>query len=443
MIIQRVLWWALLMLFLNLVLVAGYLPGAAVAVVMGLVLAVFYLAFNIAPVRAKGAATRLRVLRGGYELMFAAIVCVTLELALYAVLLIRGGGWQVHLLVINGVVCALLLAVLLINGFIRIATCSHQVGMVPKVCLLLWWWVPVVNVALLKIFLSKSRKEYDFTTKKHQINRDRKHLKLCETKYPILMVHGIFFRDWQNFNYWGRIPGELEENGATIYYGSHQSSASVEQCGGELARCIRQIVEETGCEKVNIIAHSKGGLDSRYAVSCLGAGQHVASLTTICTPHQGCNYVGKLLDIIPSRAISFIGQKYKSIYTKLGDDSPDFFSGLRDLTDRECIRLNREMPDAPDVLYQSVGAQMRSPASAMFPMNVGCALIKLFGGGDNDGLTSVESMAWGDYLGVLRPKRKQGISHGDVIDLTRKDVEGFDVCEFYVDLVSKLKKQGL
>lgn len=41
------------------------------------------------------------------------------------------------------------------------------------------------------------------------------------------------------------------------------------------------MTEETGCEKVNIIAHSKGGLDSRYAISRLGMDQYTASLTTI------------------------------------------------------------------------------------------------------------------------------------------------------------------
>ena len=39
-----------------------------------------------------------------------------------------------------------------------------------------------------------------------------------------------------------------------------------------------------GCEKVNIIAHSKGGLDSRYMITHLGLADKVASLTTVATP---------------------------------------------------------------------------------------------------------------------------------------------------------------
>ena len=379
----------------------------------------------------------------GYELALAAIVCFTFEVLAYSYVLFKGIEIDVHILIINALICAALIFILLFNGITRIFTCSGQLGLMPRIGLLLLWWVPVINIILLRKFLSVSLSEYKYTVEKHRLNTDRKHEELCKTKYPLLMVHGIFFRDWKNFNYWGRIPKELTDNGAVIYYGSHQSTASVEQCAAELKECILGIIRDTGCEKVNIIAHSKGGLDSRYAISCLDMGKYAASLTTISTPHLGCNYVGRLLELIPKKTILAIGKKYESVYTKLGDDNPDFFSGLKDLTDKECERLNNIMKDVPGVLYQSVGSRMRSFSSAMFPLNVGYGIIKLFGGGENDGLVSTKSMARGDFLGVLNPKGKQGISHGDVIDLTQKNIESFDVCEFYVDLVNKLRLKGL
>lgn len=77
------------------------------------------------------------------------------------------------------------------------------------------------------------------------------------------MVHGVFFRDFRYLDYWGRIPAELEKNGTVIYYGNHQSAASVADSGAEIAARIKAVLQETGSEKVNIIAHSKGGLDSR------------------------------------------------------------------------------------------------------------------------------------------------------------------------------------
>lgn len=43
---------------------------------------------------------------------------------------------------------------------------------------------------------------------------------------------------------------------------------------------------------------------------------------------------------------------------------------------------------------------------------------------------------------LLRPEG-EGISHGDMIDLMREDVPGFDVREFYMELVKGLKARGL
>ena len=427
----------------NLVLIAQNAP-AGVTAAGGVLLFAFYIFINIAPLKDSSPNRRLRVLNGGCELAVAAVSCFMLELALYLfILFLDRPKIEVHLLIINAITCAGLLFTLLLNGIIRIIVCSKQLGAVPKMSLLFFWWVPVVNIMLLIRLLKTSRFEYEFTTSKELRTAERKGEELCKTKYPLLMVHGIFFRDWEGFNYWGRVPQELIDNGATIFYGNHQSSASVERCASELKECILRIVEETGCEKVNIIAHSKGGLDSRFAISCLEMGGRVASLTTINTPHMGCNYVRKLLNIIPNRAIASMGKKYESLYTMLGDDNPEFFSGLKDLTDKECFRLNGLMEDYPGVLYQSVASRMKSRRSAAFPLNVGYCIIKLLGGGENDGLAPTSSMRWGNFLGVLSSKSGQGISHGDMIDLTRKDVEGFDIFEFYIDLVHRLKESGL
>lgn len=64
---------------------------------------------------------------------------------------------------------------------------------------------------------------------------------LCATKYPLLLVHGVFFRDYRYLNYWGRIPRTLEKYGAVVYYGKHQSAASVCDSARELAARIKYI----------------------------------------------------------------------------------------------------------------------------------------------------------------------------------------------------------
>ena len=254
------------------------------------------------------------------------------------------------------------------------------------------------------------------------------------------MVHGIFFRDWMFINYWGRIPKALIKNGAEIFYGKQQSSNAVCKSGEELKENILKIIKDTGCEKVNIIAHSKGGLDSRYAISCLGLDKYVASLTTINTPHRGCKFAEYLLDKLPSKLVDFIAEKYNKTFIKLGDKNPDFLSGVKDLTASRCNEFNKKVLDVEGVYYQSVMSKMKNVFSASFPLNLGYILCKIFDG-ENDGLVEVNSGKWGNFLGLITAK-KRGISHGDVIDLTRIDIEDFNVCEFYVNLVSKLKDMG-
>ena len=125
--------------------------------------------------------------------------------------------------------------------------------------------------------------------------------------------------------FWGRIPKELRRNGATVYYGQQQSAAAVEDSGKELAERIRQIVETTGCE-MNIIAHSKGGLDSRAAIAHAGCAPYVATLTTINTPHRGCIFAEYLLGKVPQAARLKIAAAYNAAMKRVGDPNPDFLA---------------------------------------------------------------------------------------------------------------------
>ncbi|MCL1983749.1 MAG: triacylglycerol lipase [Clostridiales bacterium] len=452
--LQRIANCILLLLCCNSFILFNIFDSPVVVKVCAIVvLLVFYVGFNIYPYgRGKRSdRLRLRVLIGGRECILTAMACLLVEIAGFAVVfaLVYKSyyGFEIILpvylvLSINAVVFLILLGIVVINGFVRIFAASRQADISTKLLLFFFWWMPVLNAIWLKKLCSSAINEYTFASKKMDTNESRRHQEVCKTKYPLLLVHGIFFRDWKNFNYWGRIPKELEANGAACYYGNQESSAPVEECGAQLAECIKGIVSETGCEKLNIIAHSKGGLDSRYAISCLGAAEYVASLTTVCTPHYGCNSVRKILKAVPGKALQYIKKNYETLFTVLGDDSPDFMGGLANLTDTECAALNQRMPNDPGVYYQSVGSKMGSHKSAVFPLSLGYRMIKS-SEGDNDGLVAVVSMEWGNFLGIVAPPGKQGISHGDMIDLTRKDIKGFDVCEFYVDLVSQLKDRGL
>ena len=328
------------------------------------------------------------------------------------------------------------------NGIICIYITSSQLGIKYRVLGAVCEMIPIVNIIVLNklIKISREEAEYEFSRELHNtLLIEGKH---CDTKYPILLVHGVFFRDFKYFNYWGRIPEELELCGADIYYGNHQSAASVADCAAELTARIKEIVSETGCEKVNIIAHSKGGLDCRYALSILDAAPMVASLTTINTPHRGCIFADYLLDTIPEKTKISVAKAYNTALKKLGDPNPDFLAAVENLTASFCTELDTKLGVPDGIFCQSIGSVQRKARSGKFPLNFTYHLVKHFDG-PNDGLVSTDSFDWGEKHCLLTTKGKRCISHGDMIDLNRENIRDFDVRRFYVELVNDLKKRGL
>jgi triacylglycerol lipase len=205
---------------------------------------------------------------------------------------------------------------------------------------------------------------------------------------------------------------------------------------------IEEVLSQTGAEKVNIIAHSKGGLDCRYAISKLGVSSLVASLTTVNTPHRGCLFADYLLSGIPAGVQNTVAQTYNATLQKFGEADADFMAAVHDLTDASCKALDAQMPIPEEVYCQRVGSVMKKAGGGQFPLNFSYHLVNHFSG-ENDGLVSEDSFAWGEKYTLLRASGKKGISHSDIIDLTRENIPEFDVREFYVKLVNDLKNRGL
>lgn len=390
---------------------------------------------------------RLNVLRAGWHhlLAFGIGVSSLIVLFAYAAFFAPDGimciwtnmrGWLITL-----AFSILAEAIVFWSGMLRIFFSSEQLRIKWRIIAILCGLLPFVNLYVLYKMMRITDREIRYEHNRIARQNERKDDKLCQTKYPILLVHGIFFRDFDYMNYWGRIPKALKENGAEIYYGEQVSSDSVDSNGKYLAMRIRHVCELAGSEKVNIIAHSKGGLDTRCAISKYGADKYVASLTTVSTPHRGCEFADYLLNKIPKKQQDAIASMYNNLYRKLGDEKPDFMRGVSDLTFSACSKFNEETPDSENVYYQSVGSRQNRATAGRFPMNVSFPLVKHFDG-ENDGLVGKKSFPWGEKFTYLSIEGKRGISHGDMIDLNRENFDGFDVREFYIDLVNDLKNMG-
>lgn len=269
----------------------------------------------------------------------------------------------------------------------------------------------------------------------------------CKTRYPIVLVHGTGFRDLRRPVYWGRIPKALQQRGAKLCYGLQDCWASTATNAAALKERVARILDETGAEKVNMIGHSKGGLEIRMLASSLGMGSSIASVTTIATPHYGSKTIDRLLEA-PRGFFNIAAFAVNNWIHLLGDREPDFLAVCNDLSTPHAARFNLDNPDHPDVFYQSYACVMRCPFSDvnLFMAN---AVVGLFEG-PNDGLVSVRSAMWGENSAVLRSAGRRGISHVDAIDfrrarLSRRQREGYvsDIVDVYVAIVEDLKKRGL
>lgn len=405
---------------------------------MALLLALYFMV-NIVPVLILPKTRRLKACARGNALLIEFLISTAFSVGLFLWNVINAQDWKTILA--NTLIAVVLEAFVFWNGIIRVYLRSLQLGIKIRVIGVVCGLIPIAQLVALGMIIQTVSREIAYENRRILLDEERKDLHICATKYPVLMVHGVFFRDFRYLNYWGRIPEALQKNGAKIYYGNHQSAAAIDQSGQEIAERILQLVQETDCEKVNIIAHSKGGLDCRSALVNPEIAKHVATLTTVNTPHRGCEFADYLLAKVPKAEQDVVAGAYNAAMKRLGDLNPDFMAAVTNLTASFCRAFNERVTDTQGVYYQSVGSKLNKASGGRFPLNFTYYLAHYFDGA-NDGLVGETSFPWGENYRLLTVNGKRGISHGDMIDLNRQNIEEFDVREFYVQLVADLKKRG-
>ena len=107
---------------------------------------------------------------------------------------------------------------------------------------------------------------------------------------PVILIHG-YFEDKSVWDEWQQL---LQSKGikyfpVTFIRGQdrYDECGSANQHALELGQIIKQVKMETGQDKVNIVAHSKGGLDARVYLADNPTSKDVANLIMIGTPNAG------------------------------------------------------------------------------------------------------------------------------------------------------------
>lgn len=243
-------------------------------------------------------------------------------------------------------------------------------------------------------------------------------------RHPIVLAHGIMGFDEVKLGpvkgqYFRGVEPRITQLGAKVYAFRVRPSASVMARAEDLKRAVDAI----DAKRVNVIAHSMGGLDARYAVARLGLSNKVASITTIGTPHRGtplADFGTGLWGVAPAA---------KKLLESMGLDVSGFF----DLTTMRMRAFNEDVQDVRGIYYGSWVASARGGLLVMNPLLVPTWKLIQERAGENDGLVPVTSQQWGEVCGTI------DADHWAQIGWSRS----FDAPAFYEDVVRELMYRGL
>jgi triacylglycerol lipase len=302
------------------------------------------------------------------------------------------------------------------------------------------------------------------------------------TKHPVVLAHGFHGSSDNTWSFNG-VAEALERDGHFVvradvqtYNGTPERAATLVK---ELDRARREFCgarapesEADACfeaTKVNIVAHSQGGLDARYAITKLGYAPHVASLTTMGTPHRGTPLGDAGLSILGSGRFDALADAIFSFVAKtrspreLAEDT-----GVRDaffwLSKKRAGDPAYALPDASGIYYQSWAGLVtlgggRASSSECGGQMIGerrgkldlpkdlhfLPLIPIFHGDDasNDGHIPVASAKWGNFRGCLPADHLDLLGRpDDQLEAVSKRT-GFDHRVFYRVMAHELAERGL
>lgn len=256
------------------------------------------------------------------------------------------------------------------------------------------------------------------------------------TRYPIVLVHGIMLKDVWKFKAFGKIESVMKSEGNEVFTSPHDGLGSIENNAEQIKAFIESVLEKTGKDKVNIVAHSKGGLDILYMLENLDTLDKVASITFLSTPHKGSVIAEKLYDM-PKIIRSFLAFWLNFWYRIFGDKKPDALTVCKQLKKNEngIVKLTEKHQKIFMQSYSSTLNRSRDD----FVMGIPLYFSKKFENLPSDGVVSVESSKIGQYQGNCTDI---SLSHSEMVDVLARKKKKNAIYDFYKRLCKELEEQG-
>ncbi len=263
--------------------------------------------------------------------------------------------------------------------------------------------------------------------------------KIIQLKHPVLLCHG-----------YGAIASlvkpsplydvalMLRTHNVLAFAPNIVPYAKIETRAKGWVKLIEDLAESIPGGKVNIIAHSMGGLDMRYALSNLDIAQHVASFTTVSTPHRGTSLAELTLktpDAIRDKLGDFLDWMGDRIYPHTKSDSVGSATQLT----REYVTevFNPATPNVDGIPYYSYTSAVGKGTAEPIRVIARYQNKHIYDlEGPNDGMVSVESAKWGEHITT------SNLSHLEQMNMRVKDDREILYQNFWLDVVKMLEAKG-
>ncbi len=284
-------------------------------------------------------------------------------------------------------------------------------------------------------------------------------------KYPFVLASGIITSPTKN-NFLN-VPAAFMADGHQVYVADLPPLDSTEVRAPALAQAIDAALAQFGATKVNIIAHSSGGTDARYAISTLGYGDRVASLTTISSAHHGTPVADAALQLLPYPGLDPVLDGLASLFGRTFSDvasDSHIRAMLTSISTANAVTFNANNQDDARVYYQSwagvadiggfagpnddatcegmhFGGNSESGIVHPFMAPMAAVITTETPGAANDSMVPTASAKWGTFRGCVPADHLSEI--GDPSQASAVDANtDFDHVRFYRTVAFDLAAKG-
>jgi triacylglycerol lipase len=283
--------------------------------------------------------------------------------------------------------------------------------------------------------------------------------------YPIVLAHGLDgFKNIGPLEYYYGVPEALKSDGRVVYVAQVDAYNSSDVRGAQLQTFVESALMTSGAAKVNLICHSQGGLDCRYVASNIGA--RIGAVVTIAAPHRGDPVADVAMGALPGPlqdAVAFFLDAFGGAIDG-GANNQNARAAIESLTSAGAADFTKRHPDDPGVAYFSIAGRSNgsrgdddcgSPTEAPFVsrwdqyvhslsplLSVPAQVIagSFNPSPTNDGLVTVASAKWGEFLGCVPADHLAEI--GQIGGQAPSAGDPFDHVLFYRQVADWLAERG-